>query len=250
MLLNSISDFLFKNVEDKLLFKNDYLLPSIIIAYLLFATRIGPSLMEARKPFSLRRVMVAYNLFEVCVNAYLFKWIFSTMSNCWHVHCLPHDDPRYLSVYKKTLPLWWFILLNKMFELSDTVFFVLRKKCNQLSALHIMHHSIVCMMIWWFTRNPSRTGFYFFFILGINIGVHSVMYTYYFLSGLGPHMAKYLWWKKYLTALQIVQFVFDIAYVLIEFLTGCEKTGTTEILTLTFISFLLILFLDLYKKKY
>ncbi|CAL1278023.1 unnamed protein product [Larinioides sclopetarius] len=158
MLLNSISDFLFKNVEDKLLFKNDYLLPSIIIAYLLFATRIGPSLMEARKPFSLRRVMVAYNLFEVCVNAYLFKWIFSTMSNCWHVHCLPHDDPRYLSVYKKTLPLWWFILLNKMFELSDTVFFVLRKKCNQLSALHIMHHSIVCMMIWWFTRNPSRTG--------------------------------------------------------------------------------------------
>ncbi|GBM45680.1 hypothetical protein AVEN_142189-1, partial [Araneus ventricosus] len=48
-----------------------------------------------------------------------------------------------------------------------------------------------------------REGFYCFILLGINIAVHCVMYTYYGLSSLGPHMAKYLWWKKYLTALQI-----------------------------------------------
>lgn len=30
------------------------------------------------------------------------------------------------------------------------------------------------------------------------------MYSYYFLSALGPHMQKYLWWKKYLTRMQIV----------------------------------------------
>ncbi|GFO10776.1 elongation of very long chain fatty acids protein [Plakobranchus ocellatus] len=33
------------------------------------------------------------------------------------------------------------------------------------------------------------------------------MYSYYGLSALGPHMQKYLWWKKHLTKLQLIQFV-------------------------------------------
>lgn len=31
------------------------------------------------------------------------------------------------------------------------------------------------------------------------------MYSYYMLSALGPKVQKYLWWKKYLTALQMVR---------------------------------------------
>jgi elongation of very long chain fatty acids protein 7 len=27
------------------------------------------------------------------------------------------------------------------------------------------------------------------------------------LAAIGPHMQKYLWWKKYLTSMQMVQFV-------------------------------------------
>lgn len=33
------------------------------------------------------------------------------------------------------------------------------------------------------------------------------MYSYYLLSALGPKVQPYLWWKKYLTALQMVQFI-------------------------------------------
>jgi elongation of very long chain fatty acids protein 7 len=33
------------------------------------------------------------------------------------------------------------------------------------------------------------------------------MYTYYMLAAMGPAVQKYLWWKKYLTVLQMVQFV-------------------------------------------
>jgi len=33
------------------------------------------------------------------------------------------------------------------------------------------------------------------------------MYTYYGLAAIGPHMQKYLWWKKYLTKLQLVSSV-------------------------------------------
>ncbi len=33
------------------------------------------------------------------------------------------------------------------------------------------------------------------------------MYAYYGLAAFGPHMQKYLWWKRYITQLQIVQFI-------------------------------------------
>lgn len=33
------------------------------------------------------------------------------------------------------------------------------------------------------------------------------MYSYYLLAALGPQYQKYLWWKKYLTTIQMIQFV-------------------------------------------
>lgn len=33
------------------------------------------------------------------------------------------------------------------------------------------------------------------------------MYAYYMLAAMGPKVQKYLWWKKYLTVLQMIQFV-------------------------------------------
>jgi len=42
------------------------------------------------------------------------------------------------------------------------------------------------------------------FIGVINSFVHIIMYTYYLLAALGPELQKYLWWKKYITTLQLV----------------------------------------------
>ena len=38
----------------------------------------------------------------------------------------------------------------------------------------------------------------------VNSFVHVVMYLYYTLSACGPRIRKYLYWKKYLTMLQMV----------------------------------------------
>ena len=43
-----------------------------------------------------------------------------------------------------------------------------------------------------------------FFSTMLNSGIHVIMYTYYLLSAFGPAVRKYLWWKKYLTMLQLV----------------------------------------------
>lgn len=41
----------------------------------------------------------------------------------------------------------------------------------------------------------------------LNALVHTIMYSYYFLSTLGPEVQKYLWWKRYITKLQMVSFL-------------------------------------------
>lgn len=41
----------------------------------------------------------------------------------------------------------------------------------------------------------------------LNTFVHIVMYTYYLLAAMGPKIQPYLWWKKYLTAFQMLQFI-------------------------------------------
>lgn len=48
------------------------------------------------------------------------------------------------------------------------------------------------------------TGEQAVFLGFMNAFVHVVMYSYYFLAALGERVRPYLWWKKYLTALQIV----------------------------------------------
>src|SRR5699024_3369758 len=46
----------------------------------------------------------------------------------------------------------------------------------------------------------------------MNSFIHTAMYSYYALAALGPAMQKYLWWKRYLTQLQIAQFVVLFAH--------------------------------------
>lgn len=41
----------------------------------------------------------------------------------------------------------------------------------------------------------------------INSFVHIVMYFYYFLAALGPNVQKYLWWKRYITVMQMVRII-------------------------------------------
>jgi len=96
----------------------------------------------------------------------------------------------------------WLYYIAKITELLDTVFFVLRKKQRQISFLHLYHHTLmpVCAFIgvkYFAGGHGTLLGF-------INSFIHIIMYAYYLLSAMGPAVQKYLWWKKYITILQIV----------------------------------------------
>lgn len=83
------------------------------------------------------------------------------------------------------------------------VFFVLRKKDKQVTFLHLYHHTVMPMISWGATKYyPGGHGS---FIGMINSFVHIIMYTYYLLSAFGPRVQPYLWWKKYITTMQLVR---------------------------------------------
>lgn len=99
---------------------------------------------------------------------------------------------------------WWYFF-SKFTEFFDTFFFLMRKRYDQISTLHVIHHGIMPVSVWWGVKfTPGGHSSFFGFL---NTFVHIIMYTYYMLAAMGPHMQKYLWWKKYLTVLQMVQFI-------------------------------------------
>ena len=46
----------------------------------------------------------------------------------------------------------------------------------------------------------------------LNSMIHVIMYSYYALASFGPSIQKYLWWKKYITMIQMIQFGILITY--------------------------------------
>lgn len=93
--------------------------------------------------------------------------------------------------------------LLKVLDLLDTVFFVLRKKDRQISFLHLYHHTGMVVLTWNATKFlPGGHGVFTGFINSI---IHVIMYTYYLLALISPKYKNNLWWKKYITQMQMVR---------------------------------------------
>ena len=131
----------------------------------------------------------------------------------------------------------------------DTIFFILRKNFHQVSTLHLFHHTIVPLCIW-FPLKLSPSLHYGFAPL-INSFIHTIMYSYYWLSTLGPEVRPYLWWKKYLTRLQLIQFVLIIVNCLrVFFIPNCHLSQPLMISIVFIAVVLLVLFSSFYLRTY
>lgn len=60
-------------VNDWLLMSDPFPTLAICLSYAYFVKVLGPKLMENRKPFELRRVMLWYNLVQVIFSSWLFN---------------------------------------------------------------------------------------------------------------------------------------------------------------------------------
>ncbi|XP_063975009.1 very long chain fatty acid elongase 7-like [Diachasmimorpha longicaudata] len=192
----------------------------ICISYAYFVKVLGPKLMENRKPLSLRRIMIAYNLFQVIFSTWLFyESLAAGWWNDYSFRCQPVDYSRRPKAMRMASGCWWYFI-SKFTEFLDTLFFVLRKKNDHISTLHVIHHGIMPMSTWFGVKFTPGGHSSFFGLL--NTFVHIVMYGYYLLAALGPRVQPYLWWKKYLTTLQMVQFVLVFIHTFQLLFTECN----------------------------
>lgn len=174
---------------------------AIVLSYLAFVLVIGPFLMRKRQPFDLFWPMQLYNMLNVGCNGlmciiglYLTRFTY----DCWGCQDIN------VHIYFRTFAGYSYMLL-KIFDLLDTLFFIARKKYNQVTPLHVFHHAIMPIMTYGALKFAPNSNCALTLI--VNTAVHAIMYSYYFLAALGPSVQKYLWWKKYITIIQIVQFV-------------------------------------------
>ncbi|XP_055382331.1 elongation of very long chain fatty acids protein 4-like [Condylostylus longicornis] len=209
---------------------------------------IGPNLMKNRKPFQLKFLMISYNFLMCLLNLYIFLGIFLTTRKLNYSYvCQPYREifsEEEIFLAKLT---WWFYI-SKIIEFCDTFFFILRKKDKQLSFLHIFHHSTM-FPIWWIGTKWVPTGSSFFPAME-NSFVHVIMYLYYALAAFGKRFEKYLWWKKYLTLLQLIQFVIAALYSIRLLLINCDYPLWISYTQLSYMIIFLFLFGKFYISSY
>lgn len=114
---------------------------------------------------------------------------------------LPLDHP--VKFFERSLGYAYY--LNKILDLLDTVFMVLRKNYRQITVLHLLHHSIMVVAVYAGIRFNGYGGH--FIVMGVfNVFVHAVMYSYYYISSQKRAISQNPTWKEYITILQMIQF--------------------------------------------
>uniref|UniRef100_A0A1B0CDB3 Elongation of very long chain fatty acids protein n=1 Tax=Lutzomyia longipalpis TaxID=7200 RepID=A0A1B0CDB3_LUTLO len=148
----------------------------IVLVYLYFVLKLGPYLMESRKPYNMQKLLVFYNFYQA------------------------------------------FNVENSILEI--------------------------------FKYLKYLSGPQFLLIGFLNSFVHIVMYFYYMLSAMGPKYQRFLWWKKYLTTLQLAQFCVMLFYLTIIAIMDSKLPRSHTFFFITNVVIFLYLFGDFYRKEY
>ena len=172
----------------------------IVILYLLMVM-LSRYLTHLFSPMSLRIPLVIHNVVCVMLSVYTAvqgsRGIFESPS----VYHTADGPPLVIHA----LRLYW---ISKIFELTDTVFMVLRHKLKQMSFLHVFHHMSILLL----ADNAYHMAPWppIGLLMTLNSIVHIFMYTYYGLRAIRP--LNEISWKKRITQLQIAQFLFGLLF--------------------------------------
>ena len=193
------------------LLKSPFPILLVVGLYLNFVFDMGPKWMRDRKPYDLKHILKWYNWINIVWNAIFFVTTIYTTNftkDCWTCSDTPYPTLFIIGGLSYTA--------LKVFDLCDTVFFILRKKMNQVTPLHVAHHSIMPMTSWLafkYAPIPSAA-----LVVALNSAVHTVMYYYYQLAS----ERKDIWWKNYITLMQLVQFYIALTHALVQlYIPGC-----------------------------
>jgi len=173
------------------------------IAYLTMVLVLR-QVMKERKPIVFKWVMLFHNGMLSVTSLLLLILILENLTplwakGLWYSICTGELYPT----FHKLQLLYYINYLFKYYELLDTVFILIGKK--KLEFIHWYHHAATLWLTYVQIYGKSTMQWV---AITLNLAVHVLMYYYFFMSSLGIQ----IWWKKYLTVFQIIQFLIDLVF--------------------------------------
>ena len=221
----------------------------ICLSFVYFAKVLGPRMMKNFPPFQLRGLMMAYNLCQIVFHIWLINEVaqsgFFTQSNYLCQAVDYSQDPSALRLMRSV----YVFYLLKYLDMFDTLFFILRKKWDQITFLHVVHHGLVPFLCYPLLRFvPGGNSMIAVFL---NSMEHILMYSYYLVAAMGPPFQSFvIKWKKPITIFQIAQFAIVSLHSFRLFFVDCPYPifftywiASSEVL-------FLCLFINFYRKSY
>lgn len=201
-------------------------LPVIGIVFYLMTLVLGQKVMEHRQPFNLKAVLFVWNASLA---------LFSILSTIRYTEVMLYQysqpDSSFYSFFCKSagdnVSAFWYMLFvySKFVEFGDTIFLILRKR--KILFLHWYHHVTVLLMAWIVFVEASAVGPFFG---GVNVFIHSLMYTYYTLQTIGIRLPKAI--SMTLTMMQTTQMLVGL---LVVYMTnyyasrGCRSSNVVTV---------------------
>jgi len=243
---NEVREFSFKYKDAPL---SDWPWPITLCLSYLISVFVLNLYMQNKKPWDLKLFRILHNAF-LCFGS--FVMVLGMLTELFKVYqkggveSLVCDTKGYQ--LQGNLYNWYYVFfLSKFYEFLDTYILILRKK--PITFLHCFHHFITAYVCWLGLYDQTAIQWS---VIVMNGTVHVFMYYYY----LAVSFNSDLWWKKYLTTMQITQFCLDLViatpFFYHELVLGNNCSGTPMVMgfTCSVLASFLILFINFFRHTY
>lgn len=190
---------------------NPYHMAAVVTAYLIIVPVLSFIMKQRSKPVNVRLFATLHNINLTLLSLYMFVEIIRQAVT--HRYSLFGNGVDHGASGYGMARILYIFYLSKILEFIDTIIMCLKQNYRQITFLHVYHHASI-FVIWWCIVYFAPGG-EAYFSAALNSFVHVVMYGYYLWSsyapklreGQRPHVLHPSFYKKYITTMQLTQFV-------------------------------------------